>query len=102
MAWYPAAEAGSVEEEAVIGVEIAGRKLALYRLNGRFYATDDICTHAYALLSDGYVEDGCVECPLHQGKFDIATGKGQGAPITKDLQTFGVKEENGMILVEIA
>jgi nitrite reductase/ring-hydroxylating ferredoxin subunit len=101
MAWQRAAELKSIEEDGVIGVDIADRKIALYRIAGKVYATDNICTHAYALLSDGFVEDGCIECPLHQGRFDIATGKGQGAPIDVDLQTFPVKEEDGWALVEV-
>jgi nitrite reductase/ring-hydroxylating ferredoxin subunit len=101
MAWHRAAELTSIEEDNVIGVEVEGRNIALYRVAGKVYATDNICTHAYALLSDGYVEDGCIECPLHQGRFEISTGKGQGAPIAKDLQTFPVKEEEGWALVDI-
>ncbi len=101
MAWQRAAELKSIEEDGVIGVDIADRKIALYRIAGKVYATDNICTHAYALLSDGFVEDGCIECPLHQGRFDIATGRGQGAPIGVDLQTFPVKEEDGWALVEV-
>jgi nitrite reductase/ring-hydroxylating ferredoxin subunit len=102
MAWHRAAELRTIEEDNVIGVEVAGRNVALYRVGGKVYATDNICTHAYALLSDGYVEDGCIECPLHQGRFEIATGKGMGAPIATDLETFPVKEEDGWALVEIA
>ncbi|WP_213774417.1 non-heme iron oxygenase ferredoxin subunit [Bradyrhizobium sp. dw_78] len=102
MAWHRVAELTAIEEDNVIGVEVAGRNIALYRVAGKVYATDNVCTHAYALLSDGYVEDGCIECPLHQGRFEIATGKGQGAPITVDLETFLVKEEEGWALVDIA
>jgi nitrite reductase/ring-hydroxylating ferredoxin subunit len=101
MAWFRAAELMTIEEDNVIGVEVGGRNIALYRVGGKIYATDNICTHAYALLSDGYVEDGCIECPLHQGRFDIATGKGQGAPIAADLETFSVKEEDGWALVDV-
>jgi nitrite reductase/ring-hydroxylating ferredoxin subunit len=102
MAWHRAAESSAIAEENVIGVEISGRKIALYRIAGKVYATDNVCTHAYALLSDGYVENGCIECPLHQGLFEIATGKGKGAPITADLETFPAKEEEGWALVELA
>jgi nitrite reductase/ring-hydroxylating ferredoxin subunit len=101
MAWHRAAELKSIEEEGVIGVDIADRQIALYRIAGKVYATDNVCTHADALLSDGFVEDGCIECPLHQGRFEIATGKGQGEPIAVDLQTFPVKEEDGWALIEL-
>jgi 3-phenylpropionate/trans-cinnamate dioxygenase ferredoxin subunit len=51
------------------------------------------------LLSEGYVEDGCVECPLHQGRVDIRTGKAMCAPVTVDLRTHAVKREGDHIYV---
>ena len=102
MAWHRACEARLVQESEVVGVEVADRKIAVYRLAGRIYATNNICTHGDALLSDGWVDDGCIECPLHQGRFDIATGKGQGAPITVDIETYAAEEKDGWIHVEFA
>ncbi|MGN5477172.1 Rieske 2Fe-2S domain-containing protein [Cupriavidus basilensis] len=46
-----------------------------YRSDDQYFVTDNVCTHRYALLSDGYLEDGCIECPLHQARFDIRTGQ---------------------------
>ena len=69
--------------------------------DGEFYATDDICTHAYASLSEGYIEDGCVECPLHAGLFDIKTGKAQGVPVTEDIKTYPVRVEGENIYIEL-
>ena len=63
------------DDDEVIPVAAGDKQLALYRSEGEFYASDNVCTHAYALLSDGYLEDGCIECPLHQARFDIRTGK---------------------------
>lgn len=99
MAWHEALEGRLVEENDVVGVTVAGKEVALYRVDGRIHATSNICTHGDALLSEGWVDDGCIECPLHQGRFEIATGKGQGAPISVDLQTYVAKEEDGRIFV---
>ena len=81
-------------------VIIGEHQIALFNLDGEYFATDDICTHAYASLSEGYIEDGCVECPLHAGLFDIKTGKAQGVPVTEDIKTFPVRVEGENIYVE--
>ena len=59
----------------MIHVELDGRMIALYNIDGDFYATDDICTHRRARLSDGYLDGRIVQCPLHFGKFDVITGQ---------------------------
>ena len=73
------------EDDEVIPVAAGEKQLALYRIEGEFHASDNVCTHAYALLSDGYLEDGCIECPLHQAKFDIRTGQAMCAPATTGI-----------------
>ena len=74
MNWIRIACAGDLQDDEVLGLTINGVRIALYRSQGEFFATDNRCTHAEALMSDGYLEDGCIECPLHQARFDIDTG----------------------------
>ena len=62
-----------------MGLVLKERPVALVRSGGEWHALHNICTHQFALLSDGYVEDGCIECPLHQGRFDRADRRAQGA-----------------------
>ncbi len=101
MVWHRAAKQEALGEGGVIGVDVAGKPVALYLLDGVVYATHNICTHQFAFLSDGYIEDGCIECPIHQGLFDIRTGKAKGAPVTVDLATYPVKVEAGEIFVDL-
>ena len=101
MAWHSVAKTSDVTEGEVIGVEIEGTPIAIYNLDGEFFATHNVCTHAFALLSDGYVDDGKIECPLHQGIFDIRSGKAEEGPVDEDLQTFAVKVEGDALLVEV-
>ena len=68
---------------------------------GKFYATQDECTHEFAYLSDGVVVDCVVECPFHQGRFDVRDGKALSAPVVVGLKTFPVKIENGNIYVQV-
>lgn len=49
-----------------------------------FYAINDICTHQYASLAQGWVEGVCIECPVHSSQFDLRTGKVSGPPATRD------------------
>ncbi len=100
MAWQRAASLTSIPQGGVIGVKLDGLPLALYRLEGNVYATHGVCTHALALLSEGFVEDGKVECPLHQGVFDIRTGKALCAPLTRDIRTFAVRVEGDDVFVD--
>lgn len=91
MAWHRVADVADLPEGGVIGREVAGRAVALYRLDGLVYATQDRCTHAGACLSGGEVVEGYVECPAHFGLFEIRTGKAAGAPVTRDLETYRVR-----------
>jgi len=99
MEWIKVASAQELSNDEAKTVNVAGQGVALFRIDGEFFATDSMCTHATALLSEGYVEDGCVECPLHQGRFDIRTGKAMCAPVTMDLRTHAVKREGDDIYV---
>ncbi|MGI9316474.1 MAG: non-heme iron oxygenase ferredoxin subunit [bacterium] len=99
--WVRVAAVGDVDDEDLIQVEVGNKLIAVYNLGETYYATSDICTHEYACLSDGFVIDGVIECPLHQGCFDIITGKAKGAPVTVDLQTYQTKIEGGGIYILI-
>ena len=99
--WVFAIFADEVEEEDVMPAEIEGTDIALYQAKGKFYATHDKCTHGDAFLSEGVVVGEVIECPLHQGRFCIKTGKALSAPVSKSIQTFETKVENGSIFVRI-
>jgi 3-phenylpropionate/trans-cinnamate dioxygenase ferredoxin subunit len=99
--WIRAASSGDIAEDMVIGVEVSSEAIALYNLDGQFYATDNICSHAFALLSDGYLGDGTIECPLHAARFDVKTGKVLCAPATKDIRIYRTKVEGEDILIDL-
>src|SRR5215471_4540469 len=101
MAWQKAAALSELSEGGVIGVHVGATPLALYQLDGVVYATHGICTHAMAILADGFVEDDKIECPLHQALFDIKSGKALSGPATEDLRTFAVKIDGDDVLVDL-
>ena len=82
-------------------MRIGERVLAVYNIDGAFYATDDTRTHAFASLSDGYIDGDVIECPLHQGCFHIPTGKAMGPPVVQDLHTYPVRVIDGEICIGI-
>nr|NDG07055.1 non-heme iron oxygenase ferredoxin subunit [Oxalobacteraceae bacterium] len=100
-AWIDVAGKDDVPEDDVVGIDINEKSIALYQVEGEIYATDNICTHGNARLCDGFLEGHEIECPLHQGKFDIRNGKAMCAPLTEDIRIYLVKIENGRVLVEI-
>ncbi len=101
MTWRYVADVADLAGTDLIGCEIEGRKIALYRVEDRYFATSNVCTHANALLSEGEVVDGYVECSLHFGLFEIATGKAQGAPVSVDLRTYPVRIDGSRIEVHL-
>ena len=90
-AWHDAAACADIADESVIGVAVEGRPIALFKIDDGYYALRDLCTHGQARLSEGYVENGCVECPLHQGLVDIRTGAPRSAPITVAVKSYPVR-----------
>jgi 3-phenylpropionate/trans-cinnamate dioxygenase ferredoxin subunit len=102
MGWVAVPGADALEDDEIVGAEIGGRKIAVCRSQGRLYAFDNVCTHQFALLSDGFVEDGVIECPLHQGRFDCATGRALCAPLTQAIAVYPVREDGGSVQVEVA
>jgi nitrite reductase/ring-hydroxylating ferredoxin subunit len=89
--WVAVGSAASIAPGGMEGVEFEGRKIALYNLHGVYYATDNMCTHAFALLTEGWIEGESIECPLHGGKFDIITGKALEEPAECALTTYRVR-----------
>lgn len=99
--WVAAATLDQLPPGSVVGVELDGLDLALSNVNGTIHCTDNMCTHAYALLSDGWLEGSVLECPLHGGKFDVVTGKALCAPLTQDLVVYQTRTTEGQIEVLI-
>jgi naphthalene 1,2-dioxygenase system ferredoxin subunit len=99
--WIRAAESGEVAEGEVIGVAVGGRYIAIYNIDGEFFATDDICTHAYARLSDGWLDRNEIECPLHAGRFDIKTGAATAPPCVDPIKIYPVRVEGDEIQVRL-
>jgi len=94
---------GQLGEEEILKVEVPGRAaIAVYKVNGIFFATDDLCTHGDASLSEGLIDDGQIICPYHGGMFDIASGEPVGIPCLIPLQTYSVSIEKGDVYADLS
>jgi len=99
--WIDAAAMGDVPADDVIGILVAGRDIALYNAGGEIFATDNICTHGHARLCEGFLEGHEIECPLHQGKFDVRTGQPSCAPVTEAIRSYPVRIESGRVFLAL-
>jgi naphthalene 1,2-dioxygenase system ferredoxin subunit len=99
--WTDAMGVDALRPDDVVGVEVAGRDLAIYRVGGAVYATDNLCTHGHARLCEGFLLDHEIECPLHQGRFDVRDGRPTCAPGVEPLRCHPVKIEAGRVWVQL-
>ncbi len=99
--WVMACEASEIDEEDLIRWDHGERTFAIYNTAKGFFCTDGICTHEHQHLEDGLVIDNVVECPLHQGRFDIASGKALSAPACVDLKTYPVELRGDQVFVQV-
>ena len=82
-------------------VSVGDKQIALYDVDGEIFATDNVCSHAFAMLTDGWLDGNEIECPLHAGRFDVKTGKGLGPPIPCDIKSYRVRVVGDDIQVDL-
>lgn len=93
------AKVSDVPMDDVIAINVAGLDIALYNVDGNFYASDDICNHGQARLSDGFLDGDTIECPLHGGCFNVVSGSPCAPPVTKPMRTYSVAVEGDQIVL---
>jgi 3-phenylpropionate/trans-cinnamate dioxygenase ferredoxin subunit len=100
--WIEACAPNAIDEEDVIRFDHGSKTYAIYHSpDGKFFATDGLCTHESVHLADGLVMDHIIECPKHNGRFDYTTGQAKGAPVCVNLRTYKVKVEDGKVLIDL-
>jgi nitrite reductase/ring-hydroxylating ferredoxin subunit len=99
--WLRACAAGDLGDgEALVVDRPPDRPIAVFNVDGDFYAIDDTCTHEEYSLAEGYIDGDVVECALHMAKFSIRTGKVLSLPATRGVATYDVKVEDGVVFVD--
>jgi naphthalene 1,2-dioxygenase system ferredoxin subunit len=97
--WQDVIAVDDVPANDVVGVIVAGKDLAIYSVEGEIFASDNLCTHGHARPCDGFLEGHEIECPLHQGKFDVRSGEPTCAPVTQPVRTYPIRIENGRVYI---
>lgn len=82
-------------------IEVGGKKIALFNVEGSFHAIDDTCTHRGGPLSEGSLDGNEVTCPFHGARFDVTTGGVLGPPASQGVARYNVRVEGGDIEVEV-
>ena len=99
--WRYAAKATDVEPGEAIAVTLGDKEFALFRIGEEFFATDNRCTHAAAPLADGYFDGEVIECPLHQGLFNVRTGAALCSPALRPVKTYAVRVIAGQVEIRL-
>lgn len=89
-----------VAANAVLKVEKNGLSLAVFNLDGKFYVTDDMCTHGPGSLSEGYIKGDVIECDFHNGAFNIRTGEVVTPPCMIPLRTYATHTVDGTVYID--
>jgi len=97
--WIDAAAQDDLWDDSGTSVVLNGLEIALFRVGDAAYATDNLCSHGQARLCDGFVEGHEIECPLHQGRFDLRTGQASAEPAVEAIRTYPVRIEGGRVYV---
>jgi len=82
-------------------VDVEGQRIALFNVQGTFYAIDDTCPHRGGPLGEGELDGAMVTCPWHGATFDVQTGAVTGPRARNGVRSFQVRVEGEDVLVEI-
>lgn len=93
--------ASDVPENGVISREVGGELVAIYNVEGAYYATEARCTHGMADLADGTLTGDEIECSFHFGCFNVKTGKATQPPCFIPLKTFKTEVRDGQVFVDL-
>lgn len=100
--WIRVCALEDIEVDDVTRFDHAGRTYAVCRTAAGVFATDGLCTHEQVHLGGGFVMDHVIECPKHNGRFDIRNGRALGAPVCVNLATYPARVQAGEIQIRIA
>ena len=86
---------------AAVKVDTEGLELAVFNVDGEFYVMDDLCSHGPGSLSEGFIDGDVIECPFHNGQFDIKTGEVVSPPCMIPVKVYPVTVEGGVVSIEV-
>jgi len=99
--WIAVATVDELPADDAVELEAGGQPVAFYRVGDEVFATASQCSHGNARLCDGFLEGFEIECPLHQGRFDVRDGRPLCGPVTEPVRSYPVRVEAGKVLVKL-
>ena len=100
MLWIDAFSANELQAGEWRLLELDDVDIAVFNIDGEYFAIEDTCTHDGGCLTGGKIEENIIECPRHGARFDIKTGKVLSPPAYEDLQTFAIRLNENMLQIE--
>ncbi|WP_442499204.1 non-heme iron oxygenase ferredoxin subunit [Methylobacter sp. sgz302048] len=97
--WINVIDQKALAEGEHIVVDVDGTDVAVFKIEGQFYAIEDVCTHDGAEIASGKLEGCEIICPRHGARFCVKTGAVKSPPAYEDIDTFPVRIENGKVQV---
>ena len=99
--WIKACEMKELNNSELLGFDLNEKKILISKIRDRVYATDRICTHAYADLSTGFMneDEGTITCPLHMSSFKLEDGTPQNLPAEEPLKTYRTKIQDNAVFI---
>ena len=99
--WHDLISVAKLDRGDVTPATLDGRRLAVFDTPRGVHVTSARCSHGGADLCDGYFEGFRIECPLHQGCFDIRSGKATGRPATRAIKVYACRVVDGVVQVRM-
>lgn len=91
----------TIEPGRVVSIEVDGRRIAVCRVDGQYYAIDDLCSHDGGPLDQGEVRDLEIECPRHGARFDVRSGRALCLPAVRPIKTYPTRLAGDAVEVEV-
>ncbi len=93
--------AADVADDRPVRVAKREAAFAIFRIGERHYVTQDACTHGPGSLAEGFVDGDEIECPFHQGRFHIPTGRPSAPPCTIPLRVWDARVIDGQVCIDV-
>jgi 3-phenylpropionate/trans-cinnamate dioxygenase ferredoxin subunit len=97
--WTAIARVEDLPPGSYLQMEVDGVIMAIFNVDGRYYAIEDICSHEAETLSGGKLDGLEITCPRHEARFSLLTGEALSPPAYEPIATFPVHLENGIVYV---
>ena len=97
--WIDVCAASALADNENVIVDVDGTEVAIFKIDGQFFAIEDVCTHDGAEIASGELEGDEIICPRHGARFCVKTGAVKCAPAYEDVDTFPVRVEGGQLQI---